>query len=435
MWQATALLEELQVCDSQVPTFWRWLQALLPTLAAGTGALAKGTVEPPSRQQLLEQLAQMDISPESKKPQPQSQPREIDLQAGMAALTNAESTLDQSLLARAAQIQSLKAAQALRAGGVEGVGSNISMEALSAADKAVRAALPDLSQLLEAAIAELEFGRTEIPPDNSDADSSAEDDPVADARGYRYRPSGLVRLADWSDDEGQESKHTRYQRQPRSSLFCADTSDVQQEASATLAGSPTVTAADALMEAAKQARRRFVPTVKLEERVDGGASAYKSATPSDTSATSGSLVSAASYESAGANSGAVRAGRASGAGAGTGRGKSRGTGRAKGRSRGRGHVTLHRQWEVERENARLQRLLPGSSFGAGGRAAAARAAAAERSAAVQANMAAKIAAAEAASTGCAQRVEALRKSHLAKLRAVWDDFLAARPDSRYAALE
>ena len=67
MWQATALLEELQVCDSQVPTFWRWLQALLPTLAAETGALAKGTVEPPSRQQLLEQLAQMDISPESKK--------------------------------------------------------------------------------------------------------------------------------------------------------------------------------------------------------------------------------------------------------------------------------------------------------------------------------------------------------------------------------
>ena len=35
----------------------------------------------------------------------------------------------------------------------------------------------------------------------------------------------------------------------------------------------------------------------------------------------------------------------------------------------------------------------------------------------------------------AEQVEVLRGSHLAKLRAVWEDFVAARPESGYVALE
>ena len=428
VWQATTLLEELHACDSHVPTFWRWVQALLPPIAVGTGGLATDTVEPASRQELLDQLAQVDISTES--PQPQPQPRDIDLQAGIAAATSAENALDRSLSARAVQIRSLTAAQALRAGGVEGVGSNISMEALSAADKAVRAALPDLSLLLKAAIAELQLGRTDCSPENSDADSPAEE-LAADGRAYRYRPSGLVRLADWSEDESLDSMHTTQRQRSRSNCIHADASGVQEEAGAILDGVSTVPAVTAVMEAARLTRRRFVPTVKPEKRAV--ASPYASATPSSTLTTAEFLAEAAPNESTGADSGA--AGKASGAGNGNGNSRVAGMAKGRGKGKGRAHVTSNQQWELQRENARLQRLLPGSSFGAGGRVAAAGAAAAERSAAVQADMAAKIAAAEAASAGCAQRVEVLRESHLAKLRAVWDDFLAARPDSGYAALE
>eukprot|EP01051_Picozoa_sp_SAG22_P026552 SAG22_NODE_8434_length_656_cov_1.569120_1_plen_218_part_11 len=216
--------------------------------------------------------------------------------------------------------------------------------------------------------AEPRRGRVEGRAAHSDADSPAEEEPAADGRGYRYRPSGLVRLADWSDDESPESMHTKQQQQPRSNCIHADASDVQREAGAILDGVSTVTAGAAFMEAARLTRRRFVPTVKPEKRVS--TSPYSSATPSGTLTTSEFSAEATPNESTGADSGA--AGRASRAGnsKGKSRGAGMGKGRGRGRGRGRGHVTSNQQWELQRENARLRRLLPGSSFGGGGRVAA-----------------------------------------------------------------
>lgn len=422
------LLEELHAFDSHVPTFWRWLEALLPHSVFGPENLGKYTPEskagpsPPTRQELLERLVQVDISTEPDHPRPQ--PKPISIQAGIAAAANAKVTLDQSLLARAAQIQSLKAAQARRAGGVEGVGSNIPGEALSAADAAVRAELPDLSFLLETVIAELELGR---PDTTAGMDSWVEEDAVAQEHGYRYQPSGLVRLAHWPDDEG-EGKGVHAQQQQRlvqSSEVRAST--VREESDAAAEKLRAVTVADAAMETARLVRRRFVPHVKPEAAVKGGTSPYASASSSSTSTKTTSSHVAPSDQSNGSSSDS-RASRIS-------RGRGRSVDKVTGKNRERAQVISHQQWTLERENARLHRLLPGSNSGARKRAVEARAAAAERSAAVQDNLVTKITAAEAASAGCAQRVEVLRESHLAKLRAVWDEFLAARPESGYVALE
>ena len=211
------------------------------------------------------------------------------------------------------------------------------------------------------------------------------------------------------------------EQQTPSSLSRNDILAVQQETVASVADTPMVQDADIGAAAASLVCRRFVPPVKPEKNVGEGASPYAKTAEPSAAAVSDQIVSNANVGGAGRRA--------------PGNVKARNTGKAKGRAQGTGHATSHHQWALERENARLQRVLPSSSFGASGRAKAARAAAAERSAALQADMGAKTAAVEAASAGCAQQVEVLRESHLAKLRAIWDDFLAARPGTNYVALE
>jgi hypothetical protein len=414
--EAAMLVEELHACDGCLPTFWRWLQALLPPAPepAPTAPLAQqhsrstgfqgSTGGVPTRQDLLDQLAQEDL-PSGPEPEPEPEPevpREIDWRAGLAAMAEAEIALDEALFRRTAQIQSLRAAQTQRAGGVEGVGSNLSAEELARADQAVRATLPDLGGLLATALSEQvrtagDRGQ-EVDADNAEVEVEADAGVGAGGSGG-YRPSGLVRLADWKEEDDDDSSDPQLSTVSSLSSMHDPPAEATAEALAAAAAS-----------AAGVGRRRYVPHVKPPVKI-GGASPYGT----DTTAT----ISSSSSSSA-----ALAGGRS--------RGKSKGAQRGRGRGRG---MSSHRQWEQERENARLQRSLPAGYLAAGGKAAAARAAAAERSAALRAELDAKIAAAEVATAGGVQRLEALRESHLGKLRAVWDDFTALHPESGLVARE
>ena len=364
--EASRLLDELRACDEWQATFWRWLLALLPPAPAAPPMQTDGGTEcgvQPTRQHLLEQLASMEVQPE---PEPPPHPlRVLDVAGGVEEALQAVAALEVSLAAKAGQIEALRDAQAARAGGVEGVGTNLTTEDLEAAEKSVRQLLPNFGRLLEQAIAELQQGG------DGSSGSSGEEAADSGSNAEGYRPSGLVRLAEWS---------------------AGPTAPVEVVESA----------------ASKRGEgRQFVPHVKPPKKT------------SDPYAGGG------------------------------------GKGRAKG---GGGQ----RNWEQERENARLQRSLQPASghLAAGGKAAAARMVASERSAALEAEMDARLAAGDAAQAGSEQRsailshshisslrmlthscaldrcrLAAVRQAHLAELRAAWDEYCAAHPESELAALE
>ena len=187
--EADRLLTELEALESGVGIFWRWMGTLLPE--------AEGEPEPEPEEGAEESLGglwgpltapepepEQEPQPEPQpEPEPEAWPAAVDQLCGAETVARAEAALDRALAERGPQIQRLHALWAEAEGG----GGGVSQPEREAVERSVRAELPSLGALLEAALAEQSAGGAPFAERGGDA-AAAEAEPGVGAERRRYVP-------------------------------------------------------------------------------------------------------------------------------------------------------------------------------------------------------------------------------------------------------